>query len=100
MILMICAMQEVTVLGFDPSSKLIQVEYTEETLMKLKHSKERGKFILLVVILYIYIFFFFLGKPGKFELQMDCEEDEGEPQVLDKSVEITLDTLIEPKLIT
>lgn len=37
-------MQEATVLGFDPSSKLIQVEYTEETLTKLKHSKERGKF--------------------------------------------------------
>lgn len=31
---------------------------------------------------------------------MDGEEDEGEPQVLEKSVEITLDTLIEPKLVT
>ena len=40
------------------------------------------------------------GKSGKFELQMDGEEDEGEPQVLEKSVEIILDTLIEPKLVT
>ena len=38
-------MQEATVLGFDPTSKLIQVEYTEETLMRLKRSKERGEFI-------------------------------------------------------
>lgn len=40
----IIIMQEATVLEFDPSSKLVQVEYTEETLMKLKCSKERGKF--------------------------------------------------------
>ncbi len=39
-------------------------------------------------------------KPGKFELEMDREEDDGEPQVLEKSVEITLDALVEPKLVT
>ena len=36
--------QEATVLNFDPSSKLIQVEYSEETLTKLKCSKDEGKF--------------------------------------------------------
>lgn len=41
-------MQEATVLGFDTSTQLIQVEYTEETMMKLKSSKikERGKLFM------------------------------------------------------
>ena len=28
--------QEATVLSYDPSSKMVRVEYTEETLVKLK----------------------------------------------------------------
>lgn len=101
-------MQEATVLGFDTSTQLIQVEYTEETMMKLKSSKvkERGKLLFILwhnwlnikALAFIQsLIFFLLGKPGKFELQMDCEDDEGEPQ---KSAEIKLDELIEPKLVT
>ena len=93
-------------LNFDPSSKLIQVEYSEETLMKLKCNKDKGSNVHHIIIMCFVTLRYGInniidsGKLGKFELEMDEEDKVSEPQILDRCDEITLDSLIEPKLNT
>lgn len=45
-------MQEASVLGFDPLTKMIDIEYSNETLMKLKfQSKEAGVAYIATIIM-------------------------------------------------